>query len=79
MKLRTKAHIAAPLVLVWRAFNDPVHIMQWDATTDWHTVKASNDLVVGGLLKLRIEHRHADTGFDFVGTYTRIEPMNLIE
>lgn len=80
MKTTTQARIDAPIDIVWRAFNDPADIVRWDASDDWHTVWASNDLKVGGLLKLRIEPRHEDgTAFDFAATYTWIEPMRVIE
>lgn len=53
--------------------------MRWDASHNWRTTWASNDLQVGGLLKLHIEPRHDGTGFDFAATYTRLEPMPAIE
>jgi uncharacterized protein YndB with AHSA1/START domain len=50
-----------------------------DASDDWRTTWASNDLRVGGLLELRIEAMAGGTGFDFVATYTRLEPKKLVE
>lgn len=79
MKIMTEALIDAPIGTVWRTFNDPADIVLWDASDDWRTTWASNDLQVGGLLKLRIEPRHEGTGFDFTATYTRLEPMRVIE
>lgn len=79
MKITTEALIDAPIEAVWRAFNDPADIVRWDAFDDWQTTRASNDLRVGGLLKLRIENMHDCTVRDFAATYTRIEPMRLIE
>ncbi|GGJ64762.1 MULTISPECIES: SRPBCC domain-containing protein [Alphaproteobacteria] len=79
MKITTEALIDSPIETVWRAFNDPADIVQWDASDDWRTTWASNDLQVGGLLKLRIEPRHDGTSFDFAATYTRLEPMRVIE
>ena len=79
MKIMTEVRIDAPIETVWRAFNDPADIVQWDASDDWHTTWASNDLRVGGQLRLRIEPRHEGTGFDFTATYTKIEPMRVIE
>ena len=68
MRIRTEVLIDAPLDVVWRAFNDPAEITQWDASDDWRTTWASNDLRVGGLLRLRIEPRHGEAGFDFAAT-----------
>lgn len=79
MKIMTETFIDAPIETVWRTFNDPADIVLWDASDDWRTTWASNDLQVGGLLKLRIEPRHEGTGFDFTATYTRLEPMRVIE
>ena len=79
MKLMTEAHIDAPIEIVWRAFNDPADILMWDASDDWRTTWAANDLQIGGRLKLRIEPRHDGVGFDFAATYTNVEPMRLIE
>src|SRR3546814_12120818 len=75
----TEALVDAPIGTVWRTFNDPADIVLWDASDDWRTTWASNDLRVGGLLRLRIEPRHGDTGFDFTATYTKLEPMRVIE
>ena len=79
MKITVEANIDAPIDAVWRAYNDPDGIVQWDASNDWHTTKASNDLRVGGLLELRIEAKDGGTGLDFAATYTRLEPKRLIE
>src|SRR3546814_5148850 len=78
MKIMTEALVDAPIGTVWRTFNDPADIVLWDASDDWRTTWASNDLRVGGLLRLRIEPRHGDTGFDFTATYNKLEPMRVI-
>ncbi|MDN5788895.1 SRPBCC domain-containing protein [Pseudorhodobacter sp.] len=79
MKIIAETKIPAPINVVWRAFNDPDDILQWDTSDEWHTIKASNDLKVGGLLELRIEAIDGKSGFDFAATYTRIELNRLIE
>lgn len=79
MKITIDTDIAAPIDAVWRAFNDPHDILQWDASADWHTTRATNDLRVGGRLELRIDAKDGGSGFDFVATYTRVEPQRLIE
>jgi uncharacterized protein YndB with AHSA1/START domain len=79
VKITTEALIDVPIETVWRAFNDSTEIVRWDASAEWHTTWASNDLELGGLLKLRIESKHDGSGFDFVATYIRIEPMRVIE
>lgn len=79
MKITIETKVAAPIADVWRAFNNPDDIVQWDASDDWHTTWASNDLQVGGKLLLRIEANDGGMGFDFAATYTQIELNQLIE
>ena len=78
MKITIETHVAAPIADTWRAFNAPDDIVQWDASDDWHTTWASNDLQVDGKLLLRIEATDGSTGFDFAATYTQIELNRLI-
>lgn len=70
--------VAAPIELAWRMFNAPADILVWDASEAWRTVSASNDLRVGGRLRLRIKPREGGAGFDVGATYTEVEPMRLI-
>ncbi|CAF1612314.1 unnamed protein product [Adineta ricciae] len=79
MKITIETNVAVPIADVWRAFNNPDDIVQWDATDDWHTTRASNDLKIGGKLSLRIEAKSGGMGFDFAATYTQIELNRLIE
>lgn len=72
--------VAAPIEQVWRAYTSPEDIMQWNAASDdWHTTAASVDLREGGAFSSRMEARDGSMGFDFAGTYTRIEQQRLIE
>ncbi len=53
--------------------------MQWNnASDDWHTPKATNDLRVGGAFASRMEAKDGSVGFDFGGTYTKVMPHALI-
>lgn len=71
---------AAPIEQVWHAYTTPEDIMQWNAASDdWHTTTASVDLREGGAFSSRMEAKDGSMGFDFAGTYTRIEPQKLIE
>lgn len=72
--------VSAPIEKVWRAYTTPGEIMQWNsASDDWHTPAASVDLREGGTFTSRMEAKDGSMGFDFVGTYTKIEPLRLIE
>lgn len=78
--ITVEAIVAAPVEEVWRAYTTPEDIMQWNAASDdWHTPSASVDLREGGTFTSRMEARDGSMGFDFTGTYTRIEPHRRIE
>ncbi len=75
-----KARIKAPVEKVWTYWNDPAHIVRWNAASeDWHTTWAKNDLQVGSKIISRMEAKDGSMGFDFSGTYTRIESNKHIE
>lgn len=79
MKITVTTQVAAPLAEVWRAYTTPADIMVWNtASPDWHTTAASVDLREGGAFSSRMEAKDGSFGFDFAGTYTRIEPQRLI-
>ena len=72
--------VAAPIDEVWAAYTTPADIMQWNAASDdWHTPSASVDLREGGMFSSRMEAKDGSMGFDFAGTYTKIDPLKLIE
>lgn len=72
--------INAPLEKVWKFYTTPEDIMQWNnASDDWHTPKAENDLRVGGKFVSRMEAKDGSMGFDFWGIYDEVKPNELIE
>jgi uncharacterized protein YndB with AHSA1/START domain len=80
MKITVETAVKAPLNEVWRVWNNPADIKEWNAPQDsWHTTESAVDLREGGNFKARMEARDGSAGFDFEGTYTRIEPRKLIE
>lgn len=79
-RITVQTVVAAPLDQVWLSFTDPRHIMQWNnASPEWHTPHAENDLRVGGSFLSRMESKDGAEGFDFRGTYTVVEPTSCIE
>ena len=79
-KITVETTVAAPLDAVWQAWNTPEDIKQWNAASDdWHTTKSAVDLRVGGTFSSRMEAKNGSMGFDFAGTYTRVEKHKLIE
>ena len=80
MKISVESTVAAPIENVWRAYTTPEDIQQWNAASDdWHTTAASVDLRVGGAFSSRMEAKDGSMGFDFAGTYTKVEKHKLIE
>jgi uncharacterized protein YndB with AHSA1/START domain len=73
------ATINAPVQKVWKLWTDPEHIIHWNnASPDWHTPRAENDLRVGGKFLSRMEARDGSMGFDFSGIYEKVELHKLI-
>lgn len=80
MKIQVETTVAAPMEKVWHAYTTPADIKQWNAASeDWHTTAATVDLRVGGDFSSRMEAKDGSMGFDFAGTYTKIEQHRLIE
>ncbi len=72
--------VDAPIDKVWDCWVNPEHIMQWNnASDDWHTPRAANNLKEGGRFNFRMEARDGSMGFDFEGTYDVVIPNDKIE
>jgi uncharacterized protein YndB with AHSA1/START domain len=79
-RISVEAKVVAPIHEVWRAWNTPDDIKQWNsASDDWHTTASAVDLRVGGNFSSRMEAKDGSFGFDFAGTYTKIVEHQLIE
>ncbi len=71
--LTVSALIHAPIEKVWDNFNDPKHIVKWNAASDsWHCPKATNDLKVGGSFSHTMSAKDESMSFDMNGTFTNI-------
>lgn len=74
-----EATIHAPVAKVWEYWSKPEHIIKWNnASPDWHTPHAKNDLQVGGKFSARMEAKDGSFGFDFCGIYDTVKPNELI-
>lgn len=72
--------VAASVQKVWNTWTEPKHIIQWNnASPDWHTPRAENDLREGGRFLSRMEAKDGSVGFDFTGTYNTVDEFRLIE
>ena len=71
--------VNAPVEKVWQYWTTPVHICKWNnASDDWHTPHAENDLRVGGKFLSRMEAKDGSFGFDFGGVYDDVKANELI-
>jgi len=80
MKIEVEVLVKADLQVVWDSWNNPSDIMQWNtASDDWHTTSSTVDLRVGGRFSSRMEAKDGTAGFDFGGTFMKVEaPMLLM-
>ena len=77
--ITVQAVINAPVEQVWKLYTEPEHVMKWNnASNDWHTPRAENDLKVGGKFLYRMEAKDGSSGFDFDGTYEQVIANELI-
>lgn len=75
--IRTNIH--APVEKVWKLWTDPRHIVHWNnASDEWHTTKAENDLRAGGSFLFRMEAKDESAGFNFTGSYSKVELLRQI-
>jgi uncharacterized protein YndB with AHSA1/START domain len=80
MKIHVETTVFAPVARVWEAYTSPAEVVQWNfASDDWHCPSASSDLRVGGAFSSRMEAKDGSFGFDFAGTYTKVDVNSLIE
>ena len=72
--------VNAPIETVWKKWTNPEDIVNWNnASDDWHTTRAENDLKAGGKFLSRMEAKDGSMGFDFSGTYDTVKSNELIE
>ncbi len=78
-KITVEVVVASSLDAVWERWTTPKDIMQWNnASDDWHTLGASNDLKAGGKFVYRMEAKDGSFGFDFGGIYDLVKPREHI-
>ena len=72
--------VNAPVDKVWNYWSAPEHITKWNnASDDWHSPRAENDLRTGGKFTTRMEAKDGSMGFDFGGVYDDVRQNELIE
>ena len=78
-QITIEATVNAPVTKVWQYYTEPKHITKWNnASDDWHTTRAENDLRKGGKFLSRMEAKDGSFGFDFGGVYDDVKANELI-
>ncbi|NLI53296.1 MAG: polyketide cyclase [Clostridiales bacterium] len=78
-RITVETTVAVSPALAWNYWTEPRHITQWNqASDDWHTPRAENDLRAGGSFTSRMESKDGKYGFDFGGVYDAVEQNHLI-
>lgn len=78
--IEVTATVKATVEKAWDLWTSPEHIMQWNnASDDWHTPRAENDLRPNGSFNVRMEAKDGSFGFDFGGIYNTVKNNELIE
>jgi uncharacterized protein YndB with AHSA1/START domain len=78
--ITVEATINAPIGKVWKYWTEAEHVKHWNnASEDWHTPKAENDLRVGGSFTYRMEAKDGSFGFDFGGVYSEVKQHERID
>lgn len=68
--------VKRPLKDVWHHLLNPSSIKAWNhASDDWETSDAKVDLKIGGQYLAHMQAKDLSMGFDFVATFTNIQPM----
>jgi len=71
--------VKASVEKVWEVWTMPEHIVKWNnASAEWHTTRAQNDLRAGGKFLSRMEAKDGSFAFDFEGTYEEVKTNELI-
>lgn len=78
--ITVKTNVNSDIAKVWGFWTKPEHIVNWNfAIPEWHCPNAENNLEVGKSFNYRMEAKDGSMGFDYDGTYTKVEPNSGIE
>jgi len=79
-QITVETTVNAPIEKVWQNWTDPRHIIRWNnASDDWCTLKAENDLRKGGSFSATMAAKDGSMSFDFGGVYDNVKKHELIE
>lgn len=79
-KITVQVNVKKDIEHVWELWNEPEHIVKWNhASDDWQTVRAENDLKIGGKFFYRMEAIDGSIGFDCEANYTEVIHLKKLE
>lgn len=79
INITVETEINAPVEKVWKLWNTPEDIMQWNnMSAEWHTPKVENDVRTGGRFWFVMGLKDGSFSFDFKGTYDEVIINELI-
>lgn len=79
LTITVQTEINAPIEKVWKLWNTPEDIMQWNnMSAEWHTPKVENDVHTGGKFLFVMGLKDGSFSFDFKGMYDEVEVNRLI-
>ena len=79
-KITVECSVKGTIEKIWDCWTTPEHIKQWNnASDDWHTPKAVNDLRVGGKFCYTMAAKDGSFSFDFGGTYDEVAENKSIK
>lgn len=77
--LIVETNVVAHIDKVWNYWTTAEHVMKWNnASDDWHTPSATNDLRKGGSFSFTMAAKDGSFSFDFAGVYDEIKTNELI-
>lgn len=72
-KITVETTVEKTIDIVWEKWTTPQHIMAWNnASEDWYTPSAENDLRPGGKFNYKMSARDGSYSFDFSGSYEEV-------
>ncbi|MNX28860.1 hypothetical protein D3C86_589750 [compost metagenome] len=77
--ITVQTRVDASIEKVWKLWTSPEHVTKWNnASPDWHTPFAENNLKVGGKFKYTMAAKDGSMSFDFEGVYTDVVGHSFI-
>lgn len=78
-EITVETTVEAPVEKAWKLWTAPEDIIRWNnASDDWYTPRAENDLRPGGKFVYRMEAKDGSFSFDFGGAYDEVKTNELL-